>query len=126
VFGSAGCSLLRAEGLSCSFGVVYEGLMISKLQFLIISVADPGCLSRIKDSGSGSRNLDIFNPGSRMLIPDPGSGFFPIPDLEPGSRIQGSKKHWIPDPQHRKKFKFLFSCKIIFSHQTLDQDPQLE
>jgi hypothetical protein len=26
-----------------------------------------------------------------MFIPDSGSGF----------RIQGSKKHWIPDPQHR-------------------------
>jgi hypothetical protein len=34
-FGSAGCSLLRAEGFSCSLGVLYGGLGISKLQFLI-------------------------------------------------------------------------------------------
>ena len=30
-----GCSLLRAEGFSCSLGVLYGGLGISKLQFLI-------------------------------------------------------------------------------------------
>jgi hypothetical protein len=32
MFGSAGCSLLRAEGFSCSLGVLYGGLGISKLQ----------------------------------------------------------------------------------------------
>jgi hypothetical protein len=32
---SAGCSLLRAEGFSCSLGVLYGVLGISKLQFLI-------------------------------------------------------------------------------------------
>jgi hypothetical protein len=31
----AGCSFLRAEGFSCSFDVLYEGLGIRKLQFLI-------------------------------------------------------------------------------------------
>ncbi len=35
MFLSNGCSLLRAEGFSCSFGVLYGGLGISKLQFLI-------------------------------------------------------------------------------------------
>jgi hypothetical protein len=30
-----GCSLLRAEGFSCSLGVLYGGLGISKLQFSI-------------------------------------------------------------------------------------------
>ncbi len=35
MFLSTGCSLLRAEGFSCSLGVLYEGLGISKLQFLI-------------------------------------------------------------------------------------------
>ncbi len=35
IFWSAGCSLLRAEGFSCSLGVLYGGLGISKLQFLI-------------------------------------------------------------------------------------------
>jgi hypothetical protein len=32
---SAGCSLLRAEGFSCSLSILYGGLGISKLQFLI-------------------------------------------------------------------------------------------
>ncbi len=35
MFWSAGCSFLRAEGFSCSLGVLYGGLGISKLQFLI-------------------------------------------------------------------------------------------
>jgi hypothetical protein len=35
MFFSTGCSLLRAEGFSCSLGVLYRGLEISKLQFLI-------------------------------------------------------------------------------------------
>jgi hypothetical protein len=34
MFCSAGCSFLTAEGFSCSFYVLYEGLGISKLQFL--------------------------------------------------------------------------------------------
>jgi hypothetical protein len=33
IFLSTGCSLLRAEGFSCSLGVLYGGLGISKLQF---------------------------------------------------------------------------------------------
>jgi len=33
MFLSTGCSLLRAEGFSCSLGVLYGGLGISKLQF---------------------------------------------------------------------------------------------
>ncbi len=35
IFWSAGCSLLRAQSFSCSLDVLYEGLGISKLQFLI-------------------------------------------------------------------------------------------
>jgi hypothetical protein len=35
VFSSAGCSFLRAEGFSCSLDVLYVGLGINKLQFLI-------------------------------------------------------------------------------------------
>ncbi len=34
MFGSAGCSLLRAEGFSCSLDVLYGGLGKSKLKFL--------------------------------------------------------------------------------------------
>ncbi len=35
MFLSTGCSLLRGEGFSCSLGVLYGGLGISKLQFFI-------------------------------------------------------------------------------------------
>jgi hypothetical protein len=35
MFRGAGCSLLKAEGFSCVLDVRYEGLRISKLQFLI-------------------------------------------------------------------------------------------
>ncbi len=35
MFLSTGCSLSRAEGFSCSLGVLYGGLGISRLQFLI-------------------------------------------------------------------------------------------
>jgi len=35
MFLRVGCSLLRAEGFSCNLGVLYGGLGISKLQFLI-------------------------------------------------------------------------------------------
>jgi hypothetical protein len=35
MFLSTGFSILRAEGFSCSLGVLYGGLGISKLQFLI-------------------------------------------------------------------------------------------
>jgi hypothetical protein len=35
MFRSAGCSLLRAEGFFCSLDVLYGGLGIGKLSFLI-------------------------------------------------------------------------------------------
>ena len=35
MFLSTGCSLLRADSFSCSLGILYGGLGISKLQFLI-------------------------------------------------------------------------------------------
>ncbi len=38
MFWSAGCSLLRAEGFSCSLDVLYGGLGISKLQSLIKNI----------------------------------------------------------------------------------------
>jgi hypothetical protein len=38
MFLCARCSLLRAEGFSCSLGVLYGGLGIRKLQFLIIEI----------------------------------------------------------------------------------------
>ncbi len=35
IFVSAGCSLLTAEGFSCKLDVLYRGLEIGKLYFLI-------------------------------------------------------------------------------------------
>ncbi len=57
----------------------------SKKWFLSSKKYDPGCSSRI-------RMLTFSHPGSR--IPDPGVKKAPYP----GSRIQGSKRHPIPDP----------------------------
>ncbi len=71
MFLSTGCSLLRAEGFSCSLGILYGDLGINKLQFLIKKIEikfpaknflghqtldpDPGSGSAIrKDAGSGS------------------------------------------------------------------------
>ncbi len=89
-----------------------ETLLVSLWSKIISSVADPGCLSRIrifpsrirgqKDSGSRIRikEFKYFNPkncfkASENMIWDvhPGSGswFF----THPGSRIQRSKRHRI-------------------------------
>jgi hypothetical protein len=76
MFLRTGCSLLRAEGFSCSLGVLYGGLGISKLQFLIkkIEVKFPA--------------LNFFSIlGHQTLDPDPGSGS--------GIRIRNKKKCWI-------------------------------
>jgi hypothetical protein len=47
-----------------------------------------GLGSEIKYSGLGIWEKNLFR------IPDPGIK----KALDPGSRIQGSKRHWIPDP----------------------------
>ncbi len=63
MFWSAGCSLLRAEGFFCSLGVLYGGLGISKLQFLI---------KKIKIKVSSCNLFSIF--GHQTLDTDSGSG----------------------------------------------------
>jgi hypothetical protein len=93
MFLSTGCSLLRAEGFSCSLGVLYGGLGIIKLQFLIkkieikvpaikflqflvikpwIRIRDPESGSAIrKNAGSGSVSGSAINQcGSETLDPD--------------------------------------------------------
>jgi hypothetical protein len=40
MFRSVRCSLLRAEGFSCSMKVLYGGLGINKLQFLIKKISN--------------------------------------------------------------------------------------
>ncbi len=66
---SAACSLFRAEGFFCSLGVLYGGLGISKLQFLIKKL-------KIKISSCKF----FFNFRSSNLNPDP--------DLDSGSAIR--------------------------------------
>jgi hypothetical protein len=65
MFLSYGCSLLRAEGFSCSLGVLYGGLGISKLQFLIkkIEITFPAIFFSILSH----QTLDP-NPESRSAI----------------------------------------------------------
>jgi hypothetical protein len=60
MFLSTGCSLLRAEGFSYRLGVLYGGLGISKLQFLIRKI-------EIKFPAINCFNFRSSNPG-------PGSG----------------------------------------------------
>ncbi len=74
---------MRAEGFSCSFGVLYGGLGISKMQFLIkkikikflvvIFFSILGHQTLDPDPGSGS-GIRIRNPDpqlEKMLDPDP-------------------------------------------------------
>jgi hypothetical protein len=70
MFLSTGCSLLRAEGFSCSLGVLYGGLGISKLQFLIKKNRNQ--ISSYKFfSILGHQTLDPDPQLEKMLDPDP-------------------------------------------------------
>ncbi len=64
MFLSTGCSLLRAEGFSCSLGVLYGGLGISKLQFLIKKIS-------IKFPAIDFFKYLVLKPGIRIRNPDP-------------------------------------------------------
>jgi hypothetical protein len=75
IFGSAGRSLLRAEGFSCSLETRYEGIGISKLLFLI--------KKRRKKSAAA------FFFFIKTLDPDP--DWEPVPDWD-------SFQDWEPDP----------------------------
>ena len=59
MFLSTGCSLLRAEGFSYSLGLLYGGLGMSKLQFLIKKISSYKLFSIL---------------GHQTLDPDPESG----------------------------------------------------
>jgi hypothetical protein len=106
-------SRIPNSGQKFIYRIQIRNIIFRFFWFLIINVADAGCLSRISDP-----NFFISDPGSRVKnIPDPISGsasknFSPKklflssqkydPDLDfltnpdPGSR--GSKRHCIPDP----------------------------
>ncbi len=82
MFLSTGCSLLRAEGFSCSLGVLYGGLGISKFQFLIKRI-------EIKFPAINFFNFWSSNPGSGSGIrnPDPESGSAIIKNTGSGSAL---------------------------------------
>ncbi len=67
MFLSTGCSLLRAEGFSCSLGVLNGGLGISKLQFLIKKI-------EIKFPAIHFFQFKDIKPWIRIRDSDPGSG----------------------------------------------------
>jgi len=78
MFLSTGCSLLRAEGFSCSLGVLYGGLGISKFQFLIKKIEIKFPTKIFFFNFRSSNPIRIRNPypesGSairKMLDPDP-------------------------------------------------------
>ncbi len=91
MFSCTGCSLLRAEGFFCNLGVLYGGLGISKLQFLIKKI-------KIKFPAINFSNFRSSNPGSgsgiRIRNPDP--QLYKMPD-----------PHWInADPKPCPKLCF--------------------
>jgi hypothetical protein len=65
MFLSTECSLLRDEGFSCSLGILYGGLGISKLQFLI---------KKIEIKFPAKNFFQFFKPWIRIRDPDPESG----------------------------------------------------
>jgi hypothetical protein len=115
-------------------------------------VAYPGCLSRIPDPtffhpgsrirtvsipdpGSSFKSLSIltaknpkkwflssqkYDPGCSSWIPDPGSGCWLF--SHPGSRIQGSKRHPIPDPGSGSAtlafaYRYVFDVWLFLLHK---------
>ncbi len=92
IFWSAGCSLLRAEGLSCSLNVQYEGIRISKLQFSIkksFGHQNPGS-GLWTGSGIETRSVFTWNAGSGSV---PGST-----TLDERSFYYVSKQEWVMEP----------------------------
>ncbi len=67
----AGCSILRAKGFSRSLDILYGGLGISKLQFLIkkIKKFPPVVYFGLKTLNLDS--LEIMDPDPDFMNPDP-------------------------------------------------------
>ncbi len=145
MFLSTGCSLLRAEGFSCSLGVLYGGLGISKQQVLIKKIeikfsainffqfqviqtldSDQGSGSAIrKNAGSGSGSA-LNQCGSETLT---GNAYkrqnitqLCLCFLEKRSTVTRDRLIYISNhlPQYEKKFfiTFKYSHFIIALLQT--------
>ncbi len=67
MFFCTGCSLLRAESFSCSLGILYGGLGISKLQFMIKKI-------EIKFPATNFFQFQVIKHWIRIRDPDPESG----------------------------------------------------
>jgi hypothetical protein len=86
MFGSAGCSLLRAEGFSCSLDILYGGLGISKLQFLSAVIflnfwsSEP--LIRI---GTVPIQPKLLDPDPESVNLDPKHWFMIFPNIQHGN-----------------------------------------
>ncbi len=77
-----------------------------------ISVADPGCLSRIRifSIPDPHQRIYVFYPKNRKIS----SGLFILdPDFLP-VRIQGSKRHRIPDPDPQHWIKSYLRSDFLF------------
>ncbi len=83
---------------------VRECWIINRISIVEISVADPGCLSRIPDPDFYPSRIP--DPGSQ--IPDLGSR---IPDPKPATKERGEKKIFVKHFFVATNFK---KCKIIF------------
>ncbi len=68
----SGCSLLRAESFSCSLGILFGGLGISKVQFLIkkIRIKFPA-INFFSILGHQTLDPDPDPQLEKMLDPDP-------------------------------------------------------
>ncbi len=66
MFLSAGCSLLRDKGFFCSLDVLYEGLGIGKLHFLM--APDQMNTDPIHCFKNRIRNLIVFVPAAVPLL----------------------------------------------------------
>ncbi len=90
MFLSTGCSFWRAEGFSCSLGVLYGGLRIGKLQFLIqkkfnffsavifFQFLVIKAWIRIRDPDPGSGSAIRKNAGSGSALNQCGSETLPV------------------------------------------------
>ncbi len=79
----------------------------------------------IPDPGSASKNLSILSQKnfsnlseiwSVLFIPDPDPDFF----THPGSRIQGSKRHRVPDPDPQRWWQGKVKWRHLPQNQTVE------
>jgi hypothetical protein len=119
MFLGTGCSLLRAEGFSCSLGVLYGGLRISKLQFLIKKIEIKFPAINFRSSNPGSVSGSALNQCGSDTLPQglthPRQGpvlririhqihkFLGLLDPDPDPLVRGMDPDPAPDPSITKQ-----------------------